>query len=79
MRYGFELCLARPPTAAERKRLLEFRQTALSYYEQKPALAREMAASGSEPPPGAKEVRELAAWAATGNVLLNLDEMLMKP
>jgi hypothetical protein len=39
-----------------------------------------MAACGSEPPPqGAKEVRELAAWAATGNVLLNLDEMLMKP
>ncbi len=80
MRYGFEVCLARPPATAELKRLLEFHETALSHYEQKPALAREMAASGSEPPPpGAKEVRELAAWAATGNVLLNLDEMLMKP
>ena len=80
IRYGFELCLARPPATAELKRLLAFHETALSHYEQKPALAREMAASGAEPPPpGAKDVRELAAWAATANLLLNLDEMLMKP
>jgi len=79
MRYGFKLCLTRPPAAAELKRLLEFRQTALSHYDQKPELAREMAGSAAEPPPNAHEARELAAWAATGNVLLNLDEMLMKP
>ena len=56
IRYGFELCLARPPATAELKRLLSFHETALSHYEQKPALAREMAASGAEPPPpGAKD------------------------
>jgi hypothetical protein len=79
MRYGFKLCLARPPTAMELKRLLEFYQTALAHYDQRPALARAMAGTGSEPPPGAKEARELAGWAAIGNVRLNLDETLMKP
>lgn len=77
--YGFKRCLARPATAAELKRLLEFYQTARSYYEQKPDLAQAMAAPETESPPGATTVCELAAWAATANVLLNLDEMLMKP
>jgi len=79
MRYGFELCLARRPTTMELKRLLEFHQTALAHYDQRPALARAMAGTESEPPPGAEEARELAGWAAIGNVLLNLDETLMKP
>ena len=78
MRYGFELCLARLPTAGELKRLLEFHQTARSHYQQKPELAREMEGAESGLASGANAV-ELAAWAATGNVLLNLDETLMKP
>ena len=77
--YGGKLCLARPPSAAELKRLREFYQTALAHYEQKPELARAMAACGAEPPSGGEAVGALAAWAATANVLLNLDEMLMKP
>ena len=77
--YGFELCLARPPAKSELKRLLEFHEKALSHYQEKPELARAMGGTGSEPPPSAAEVSEAAAWTATGNVLLNLDELLMKP
>jgi hypothetical protein len=75
--YGFELCLARPPTAQESRRLLEFRKTAVTHYEHEPAQAREM--SGDTSSASAGDAREIAAWAAVGNVLLNLDEMLMKP
>jgi hypothetical protein len=79
LRYGFELCLVRPPTEMELKRLLEFHEEALAHYDQRPELARAMAGTVSEPPPAAEEIRQLAAWAAIGNVLLNLDETLMKP
>jgi hypothetical protein len=79
IRYGFELCLARPPSSAELKRLLAFHDTALAHYQQQPTQAREMGATSTDPAPGAIEARELAAWAAVGNVLLNLDEFLMKP
>ena len=51
----------------------------MAHYKQQPELARAMAGTVSEPPPAAEEIRQLAAWAAIGNVLLNLDETLMKP
>jgi hypothetical protein len=79
MRYGFKLCLARPPTAKEMKRLVKFYQTTLAYYEPRPELAQAMAGTGSDPPPAAQATMELSSWTVMGNVLLNLDETLMKP
>jgi len=35
--------------------------------------------SPAEKPAADEKLVELAAWTAVGNVLLNLDEMLMKP
>jgi hypothetical protein len=79
--YGFRLCLARAPRPDELKRLLAFYEDAKADYAAKPELATNMTSpaqgsslNGPEGPPG-----ELAAWAATGNVLLNLDEILMNP
>ena len=79
IRFGFELCLARPPANAELNRLREFQEAALTHYQAKPDQAREMAATGVGTAPDAKPAPELAAWAVVGNVLLNLDELLMKP
>jgi hypothetical protein len=79
--YGFRLCLARAPRPNELSRLLAFYQDAKADYAEKPELAAKMAApaEGSSLSAPAGEATDLAAWAAVGNVLLNLDEMLMKP
>jgi mono/diheme cytochrome c family protein len=77
--YGFRLCLARSPRAKELSRLLAFYREAEAEYVAKPQLAEQMASPTPEASPAAGEASELAAWAAVGNVLLNLDEMLMKP
>ena len=72
VRHGFRLCLARPPSDTELQRLIALYEEALAYYKQDPAKAAAMA--GSAKPDGA----EIAAWTTVANVLLNLDETLMK-
>ncbi|MCX6922518.1 MAG: DUF1553 domain-containing protein, partial [Verrucomicrobia bacterium] len=78
-RVGFRLCLARSPGAKELDRLVEFYQAARADFANKPEEAKALTAPGAELAPLAKDAAELAAWTAVGNVLLNLDEMLMKP
>lgn len=75
MRYGFRLCLARQPRPTELRRLTSFYDQAKAEYIAKPEKAKEMAGAASEK----IEITDLAAWAAVGNVLLNLDETLMRP
>lgn len=79
--YGFRLCLARPPRPDELTRLLAFYRDTKADYTAKPELAAKMTMplQGSSLSAPTGEPSELAAWAAVGNVLLNLDEMLMKP
>ncbi len=79
--YGFRLCLARAPRPDELSRLFAFYRDTKADYAAKPELAGKMItpAQGSLLSTPAGEPSELAAWAAVGNVLLNLDEMLMKP
>jgi hypothetical protein len=75
MRYGFRLCLVRQPRPSELKRLVSFYDHAKTDYIAKPDKAKEMAGSTPEK----SNVADLAAWTAVGNVLLNLDESLMRP
>lgn len=75
-RFGFRLCLARQPRPLELHRLVGFYEQAKADYLAKPEQAKEMAGAGSAPP---NEIANLAAWTAVGNVLLNLDETLMRP
>lgn len=79
--YGFHLCLARTPRPDELSRLLAFYKDAKADYTAKPELAEKMVspAQGSSLSAPEGDTGDLAAWAAVGNVLLNLDEMLMKP
>jgi hypothetical protein len=60
----------------EVRRLISFYEQAKADYIAKPEKAKEMIGTASAP---ANEVANLAAWTAVGNVLLNLDETLMRP
>jgi hypothetical protein len=77
-RFGFRLCLARPPSDAELARLIALYQSARQAFAADTAKARQMATDPLGPAPPDAEIADLAAWTVVGNVLLNLDEMLMK-
>ncbi|MFG0261574.1 MAG: DUF1553 domain-containing protein, partial [Novipirellula sp. JB048] len=74
----FQTCLLRPPNAAETARLGQLLEQALQAFSADPVAATQMATDPiGDAPPGA-DIVQLAAWTVLGNVMLNLDEMLMK-
>jgi hypothetical protein len=73
------LCLARAPRERELARLIEFYKTARSEYAGQPEKAEHLATDPLGPAPEGADLPALAAWTAVGNVLLNLDETLMRP
>jgi hypothetical protein len=77
--YGFSLCLARPPQEGELHRLVEFYEAARGDYAKNPEKALALANIASQSAAGGQESGNLAALTAVGNVLLNLDETLMRP
>ncbi len=77
IRYGFQLCVARPPSEKEAERLEKLYQAALKRYAAAPNLAEKMATDPLGTLPKDAKPDEYAAWAMLGNVLLNLDEMFM--
>jgi hypothetical protein len=105
VRYGFRLCLARPPGEKESRALLNLYEAARADYAKQPDVAEQFATgqssatnspsraeSGDEnqksknaprstlhAPPSSVAGPDLAAWTAVANVLLNLDETLMRP
>ncbi len=76
--YGFRSCLARPPAEAERARLLALYEQTRERLAKTPADAAKLATDPLGPAPAGADVTELAAWTVVANVLLNLDETLMK-
>ena len=78
VRFGFRLCLARPPHDGELRELVQFYEEARANYAKDPMKAAKIAdePEGSASAPG--KVADLAAWTTVGNVLLNLDEVLMR-
>jgi len=76
--HGFRLCLTRPPTAPEAARLADLYNQAKARFAASPEDARKMATEPLGPPDKDADLMELAAWTVVGNVLLNLDETLMK-
>ncbi len=77
VRYGFRLCMARPPSDAELARLVKLQQQLKDEFSKKPKEAADFATNPIGPVPAGAEVADLAAWTVVGNVLLNLDEMFM--
>jgi hypothetical protein len=76
--YGFRLCVARPPAADELARLVQLYDKALARLAQNPSEAQKLATEPLGPAPAEMNVTELAAWTVVSNVLLNMDEALMK-
>ena len=70
----FRRCLIRPPTEAEVKRLVKLYEDAWKEFRKDRGKANQMA--GSVPP--LVLVENFAAMTVVANVVLNLDEMLMK-
>ncbi len=77
--YGFRLCLARSPQPSELERMVEFYDSARTDFAQHEERAKELATEPIGPAPEGADVVRLAALTAVGNVLLNLDETLMRP
>ncbi len=78
VRHGFRLCLSRPPTGKELDGLVSLFEKTLERFQDDPAKARDMATKPLGDAPKGFDMAELAAWTVVGNVMLNLDEMLMK-
>ncbi|MFT6180382.1 MAG: hypothetical protein ACJAQT_001594 [Akkermansiaceae bacterium] len=78
LEHGFRLCLSRPPKKVEAARLLSLYDTTHAKYTSDAQLAKEMATNPIGPVPEGADVVNLAALTVVGNILLNLDETLMK-
>ena len=78
VRFGFRLCLVREPEEREVERLAKLYDTALATYTADRVQALKMATDPLGPLPMGADAADLAAWTVVGNVLLNLDETLMK-
>jgi mono/diheme cytochrome c family protein len=78
VRYALRAVLSRPPQAAELSRLEKLYAQSLARFAKQPEAARKLATEPLGAPPKEMNVAELAAWTVVGNVLLNLDEALMK-
>src|SRR5262249_20392350 len=77
-RYGFRLCLARPPRPEELRRLTDLYERARAKYAASPKEAEQLATQPIGPLPPGVDAVDLAAWTVVGNVLLNLDEMFAR-
>ena len=78
VRHGFRLCLSRPPADGELSELLRLYEKTRARFSADPDKARNVATKPRGALPEGADVAALAAWTVVGNVLLNLDETLMK-
>ena len=78
LKFAFQLCLSRLPSESETQRLLRLHGEAQAAYKADEKAALSMATEPIGPAPKGADVADLAAWTTVANVLLNLDETLMK-
>jgi Protein of unknown function (DUF1553) len=76
--YAFRLCLVRPPKPEELSRLVKLFEDARESLKDDTRKATPLATMPIGPVPAGMDTTELAAWTVVGNVILNLDETLMK-
>ncbi|MDX2038861.1 MAG: DUF1553 domain-containing protein [Isosphaeraceae bacterium] len=75
---AFRICLTRPPEKREVDRLLSLHAEARVGFDGDRESAVKMATDPLGPLPAGQDAVDLAAWTVVANVLLNLDETLMK-
>jgi len=76
--FAFRQVTSRNPTDDELNRLEKLFTTSREQLQKQPDHAIKLATEPLGPAPKGTDIPELAAWTLVGNVLLNLDEMLMK-
>ena len=77
-RHGFRLVLARPPSDNEVAKLVKLHADTAAEFAKDKAKAAALATDPLGPLPAGTDAVSLAAWTTVANVLLNLDEALMK-
>lgn len=78
MQWLFKLCLSRSPTAPEQQRLLALLTDAQQTYQADNAQALKLATDPLGPLPANLKAHDLAAWTTVANVVINLDEFVMR-
>ncbi|GIW92753.1 MAG: peptidyl-prolyl cis-trans isomerase [Pirellulaceae bacterium] len=76
--YAFRLVLARPPEPVELEQLVRFFHEQWQAYQERPEKAGQLISFGESPPDTAIPAPELAAYTLVCNLLLNLDETIMR-
>jgi hypothetical protein len=76
---AFRLALARAPKPIEQREMLALLERTRARFTGDATRARQIATDPLGPLPPGADVVDLAAWTVVANVLLNLDEFLMKP
>ncbi|MEX2186141.1 MAG: PSD1 and planctomycete cytochrome C domain-containing protein [Pirellulales bacterium] len=76
--FGLRICLLRDGKPAEVARLAQLYERSRSRFANSPDEAKRLATDPLGPLPAGMVDGELAAWTVVANVLLNLDETLMK-
>ncbi len=76
--HAFRLCVAREPTAREVATLTALYDASLQQFRSDPEAAKTMATDPLGPAPEGSDLPTLAAWTALANVIMNLDEFLMR-
>ena len=78
IRYGLQLCLARPPTEEQMAPIQRLFTEELEHYRKHEEEATQLATDPLGPLPEGLEPSDAAAWTVVANVLLNLDAVLAK-
>jgi hypothetical protein len=77
--FAFRVVLARRPTSAELRILNAGLSRHLEHYREQPKAAEQLIVVGESPRDEKLDAAELAAYTATANLILNLDETITKP
>jgi hypothetical protein len=76
--FAFRRVVTRPPSDAERDRLVQLYESSRERFATSPENAKMLATDPLGPLPDGADAVDLAAWTLVSNVLLNLDEVFMK-
>ena len=78
MAVAFRTCLSRVPTDKELSVLVKLFEESKAKFEKDPKKATELATNPIGPLPKGAVAADLAAWTTAMNVVLNLDEMILR-
>ena len=76
--FAYRTVLSRPPAAEEMAVVLELYQRQMRKYEAMPEDAKKAVTFGKTPPITGLAERELASWTLVANLILNLDEAVVR-